>query len=319
MILLNSPRRPRGQNALGGHPTMQRNRFVRARAALLGLLLAAAGTTLAGPALGEAGLQRRHAAMQQQLANSPFRRPVVLESDEVGRRLEGDVYAVLDHPFAAVNAALTDQARWCAIMILHLNTKHCRHRTEGSSGVLEVRVGKKVEQPVHAATLLTFAWQTPVSSADYMQIQMLAGDGPFDTRDYRLLAEAVPLPGGRTFLHMGYAFSYSGASSLAMRLYLATIGHDKVGFTVVVPARDGAEPTYVGGMRGVVERNTMRYYLAIDAYLDSLQQPAGQQQEQRLRAWFDATEKFPRQLHEVEREAYLSMKRGEIARQAQNP
>jgi hypothetical protein len=69
-------------------------------------------------------------------------------------------------------------------------------------------------------------------------------------------------------------------------------------------------------MRGVAERNTMRYYLAIDAYLDSIALPAPQQLEKRLQAWFDATEKYPRQLREVDREAYLRMKRDEVRRQA---
>jgi hypothetical protein len=108
---------------------------------------------------------------------------------------------------------------------------------------------------------------------------------------------------------MGYALSYGTASSLAMRMYLGTIAHDKVGFT-----KAGSE--YVGGQRGVVERNTMRYYLAIDAYLRSLAAPAPQQLDQRLQSWFDATEKYPRQLHEVDRADYLRMKRKEVARQA---
>jgi hypothetical protein len=64
-----------------------------------------------------------------------------------------------------------------------------------------------------------------------------------------------------------------------------------------------------------MERNTMRYYLAIDAYLDSLKMPPAQQLESRLQAWFDATEKYPRQLHEVERDPYLQMKRVEVQRQ----
>jgi hypothetical protein len=83
-----------------------------------------------------------------------------------------------------------------------------------------------------------------------------------------------------------------------------------VGFTRTRSGDDG----FVGGMRGVVERNTMRYYMAIDAYLDSLALPGEQQVERRLQAWFDATEKFPRQLHEVEREDYLRMKRAELQR-----
>ena len=88
-----------------------------------------------------------------------------------------------------------------------------------------------------------------------------------------------------------------------------------MGFTVAEPARAGREPTYIGGMRGVVERNTMRYYLAINAYLDSLAAPPEKQLEKRFRDWFDATERYPKQLHEVDRDAYLRMKRNEYQRQ----
>ena len=114
------------------------------------------------------------------------------------------------------------------------------------------------------------------------------------------------------FLHMGYAFSYGGASNLAMRVYLNTVARDKVGFTRLPPA-----DRPVGGMRGVFERNTMRYYLAIESYLASLQLPPQQQLEHRLGAWFDATEKFSRQLHELERDEYLRMKRNEVRRQSE--
>jgi hypothetical protein len=69
----------------------------------------------------------------------------------------------------------------------------------------------------------------------------------------------------------------------------------------------------VRGMRGAMERNAMRYYLAIAVYVDSLQLPENERVSRRLQAWFDATERYPAQLHEVERNAYLTMKRDEIA------
>lgn len=64
-------------------------------------------------------------------------------------------------------------------------------------------------------------------------------------------------------------------------------------------------------MRGAIERNTMRYYLAIEAYLGSLSLPPAQQQEYRLTNWFAATERYP-QLYEITRQQYLSMKRDEL-------
>ena len=276
----------------------------RVLALLLGLFLLADGALAVG-ALGPVELRAHHASLAPQLAENAFGGPLVLQSEEAGRRIQGDVYAVLDHPFASVSAALADPGPWCEILILHLNTKYCRRNGE----VLDLRVGKKEEQKLDAATLLRFAWQPPTARPDYLLAQMVAAEGPYDTSDYLLLAEAVPLEGNRTLLHLGYALSYGSASSMAMRLYLATIARDKVGFT-----RAGSG--YVDGQRGVVERNTMRYYLAIDAYLRSLAAPPAQQLDQRLQAWFDATEKYPRQLHEVERADYLRMKRNEVARQS---
>ena len=65
----------------------------------------------------------------------------------------------------------------------------------------------------------------------------------------------------------------------------------------------------------MVERNTMRYYLAIDAYLAALTAPPKDQLEKRLQYWFNATEQYARQLHEVERNDYFEMKRKEYQRQ----
>jgi hypothetical protein len=284
----------------------------RAIAAALAALLLSLGVQAAG-LLGPAGLVARHAALGPQLAANAFGGPLVLQSDEPPRRIEGDVYAVLEHPFAPVSTALSDPGRWCEILILHLNTKYCRPAQVQGAQRVQLRVGRKEPQAVDAASLLDFAWRPPQARSEYFSVQMDAPEGPYDTRDYRLFAEAVPLAGGRTFLHLGYGMGYGGASRFAMQLYLGTIGRDKVGFTRV--QREGQEE-FVDGLRGVVERNTMRYYLAIDAYLDSLALPAGQQLEKRLQAWFDATERYPRQLHEVTRDAYLRMKRDEVQRQA---
>jgi len=103
---------------------------------------------------------------------------------------------------------------------------------------------------------------------------------------------------------------------IAMQSYLATIGRNKVGFSVTGRTAD-SQPVYMGGMRGVVERNTMRYYLAIETYLGALSVPASQQVEKRLNAWHAGVERYPVQLHELERDEYLAMKRKEIRRQQQ--
>jgi len=68
-----------------------------------------------------------------------------------------------------------------------------------------------------------------------------------------------------------------------------------------------------------VERNAMRYYLAIEAYLGSLSVPVAEQLDWRLRAWFAATDRFALQLHELDEGDYLAMKRSEVQRQQSGP
>ena len=114
---------------------------------------------------------------------------------------------------------------------------------------------------------------------------------------------AIPLDGGRTFMHLSYSYGYGTAGRMAMQAYLATAGSDKVGFTVTGKDAKG-QPIHIGGMRGAIERNAMRYYLAIDAYLESLRAPADQQVEKSIQTWFDATERYPRQLREMDRKTY---------------
>jgi len=267
----------------------------------------AASTEAGAPALLE-----KHAALAGQLAQNAYRRPLYLESFESANAVTGSAYAVLDSPFATVSSAFKSPRRWCEVLILHINTKYCHASADESPSLLNVNIGKKTEQPLEDAFALQFNYRLAVSSHDYLAAQLRSDKGPLGTNNYRIELQAVPLPDGKTFMHLRYSYGYGVTSRLAMQGYLATAGSGKVGFTQV---QRGSTSAYVDGMRGTVERNTMRYYLAIEAYLASLDKPPAQQLDARLRHWFDATEQYARQLHEVDKESYLAMKRAEYQRQ----
>ena len=281
------------------------------RAAWLAVALAFASTAQSQDA---PSLKAKHESLRQTLANNPFQRPVVLESTQNSGDLKGEVYAVVEQPFSVVGPALQGMDHWCELLILHINVKGCGAAGKPPAEVLSLVVGRKFDQPLDDGYKVDFAYAMPAASADYLRVQMAAETGPLSTRNYRLMLEAVPLDDKRSFLHMSYSYAYGTAARLAMQAYLSTAGRDKVGFSVTGKADDG-KPVYIDGVRGVVERNTMRYYLAIEAYLGSLAVPAGEQQERRLRDWFAATERHAQQLHEMERDDYLKMKRSELQRQ----
>ena len=116
---------------------------------------------------------------------------------------------------------------------------------------------------------------------------------------------------------MSYAYGYGFAGRVAMQTYLATIGSAEGRLHRARQEADG-KPVYQAGVLGLLERNTMRYYLAIDAYLSAYSLPAAEQPERRIREWYASTERYAEQLHEMEQNEYLDMKRKEMRRQQQS-
>jgi hypothetical protein len=261
-----------------------------------------------------ATLRARHAALQEKFANNQFGRPLVLESTQTSGDLKGDVYAVVDHPFPMVQQALQSAEHWCDILILHLNVKRCRAGS-GTAKTINLSVGRKFDQPIEDAYALNFAYRVVAATPDYLQVQLSADEGPLSTKNYRIQVEAVPVDAKRSVIHMSYAYGYGFAAKVAMQTYLSTIGSAKVGFTIL--ERKDGKPVYQAGVLGLLERNTMRYYLAIDAYLSAYSLPAGEQFEKRIREWYASTERYAQQLHEMEQNEYLDMKRKEMRRQQQ--
>jgi len=265
----------------------------------------------AAPDLLRAQFDALRAKAQGQLGD----KPVYLQSSEVADHMQGDVYALIDQPYANLRQGLARAEPWCGVLILHLNVKYCRAVT-GSAGQDELvaGVGRKFDQPLSSVYWVRFGFSLASASDSYFNAVLQAPSGPLSTRDYRIVLEAVPLSAGQTLLHMSYAYGYGTAARWAMQAYLATIGSDKRGFSVVGQGADG-RPQLVAGVRGVLERNTLRYYLAIDAWLSARAQSETELLPRSLQLWFSATERFAQQLHEIEREAYVEMKLREARRQ----
>jgi hypothetical protein len=273
-----------------------------------------AATTMSDAARAAEALRDRYAALRAQLEQSPFQRPLYLES-ATGREVsQGDVYARTDHLFATVSSSLTNPDNWCEVLLLHVNVKGCSTGTQGDHDVLRVAMGQKLDQAPEKTYDVDFTWSVTSSESGYVEAVLYAADGPFGTRDYRIALQAVAIEDGQTFLHLQYSVVYGRQARLAMGIYLATVGSHKVGFTMVTTSED-RPPQPVRGIRGAVERNVMRYYLAVDAYLAALSAPEPDRFEQSLGLWFDATEAYARQLHEMDRDTYLAMKRQERRRQ----
>jgi hypothetical protein len=258
-------------------------------------------------------LRARYVELTPQLEGSAIQRGLYLDSNDNSRAPRGDAYAVVDYPFAKVAAAFDQPANLCESLILHLNVQYCQAIASDAGPRLSAALGKKTNQPLEDTHRINFVYEVAASGADYTRVELSSREGPFDTSDYLIVLELVALDEQRAFMHLQYSYTQGFVTRWATAAYFATRGRDKVGFTWIY-AEDEA-PQLVRGIRGALERNTMRYYLAIDAYLQAQGSPAAQRFEQSLEHWFADTERFARQLHEVKHDDYIAMKRGQYLRQ----
>jgi hypothetical protein len=298
-----------------------RNLFLRRLPLLLaGALLACFGLAgaiaVAQPASAEA-LRAQFTALRAQDSGRLVDRPLYLRSADANGRMQGEVHALLDQPYDVLRRTLVRADAWCEILILHLNVKYCR-ATGAAPAELVAAMGRKTDQPLAEAFWLRASHRVAGDGDGYLQVSLQAPSGPMGMVDFQLALEAVPYTDRQSLLHLSYRYGYGTAARLAVQGYLGTLARDKVGFSVTGRDTDG-RPVLVDGVRGMLERNTMRYYLAFEAYLGAAALPPAQRLDKSLRDWFDATERYARQLHEVEREPYLAMKAREAQRQASEP
>jgi hypothetical protein len=260
-------------------------------------------------------LQTKRIELQPQLRNNVFKEPLYLNSHQGDNRVEGDIYAEVPNSFTDVTAAFKSASAVCGLLILHLNVRACHASGSGGNETVNMSLGPKRALTSGELYRITYALRLEVAEASYFRTTMRAAKGPLGTRDYRILFEAMPIDSKRSFVHLGYSYGYGAMAKMAMDLYLATAGRSKIGFTIIGQSPDG-QPIHVRGERGSLERNVMRYYLALLAYSSVTSGSPRKKMEARLRKWFALTERYPAQLHELNLNEYLEEKRGEMARAA---
>ncbi|WP_126453612.1 hypothetical protein [Sulfuriflexus mobilis] len=255
-------------------------------------------------------LLKKYEQIETTLQDNVFGLPVHVESNGDNGTMRGDVFGIIPHAFSTVRDALGTPANWCEMVPRHLNVKACTYRHLDGECRLTLYSGRKFYEKADDVYLLDYRYQLGAKQKDYFYITLNAEEGPLDTGNYLITAEAIPLGESSTFIHFSYSYDHGFITGLAMTGYFATLASDKIGFTVVDKHDDG-EPVYVDGVRGVIERNAIRYYFVIQSFLDTLSTPERGRFEARLNNWFDLTERYHAQLYEMDKKDYLKYKRNE--------
>lgn len=292
--------------------------MIGGRVVLLGLLSVAstgvwASQTDAGDAaVGATALAARFQALGTEpgLGGLPLHARIEEHKGLVG----GEFHAVIEGRFQDVATTLRHGAEWCEIASLHLNIKACTHEPRGDLTRLTFYTGTKYYLSPQLSRAYVYDLRVETQETGYLALGLLPDAERRATGAYPLVVELIAVGKNRSFLRVHYRQQLATWARLAADGYFATFGRSKVGFSVTGTDREG-RPVYTRDLAGAIERNAVRYYLAVQAYLESLDSPPDKRIEQRRNRWFDLTERYSLQLREIDMAAYLENKKKERQQQ----
>jgi len=207
---------------------------------------------------------------------------------------------------------LLQPAEWCEFIPLHLNIKACGFTETNQKNVVRFYAGVKDYVTPDDAHLLQLSFDAKKEN-DVFSADLFAADGPLDSTNIRFSIRAIDAEGeGGSGVYVEFELSSEpGLTNTLARVYLATIARKKIGFSIKGETWSG-KPKYVGGQRGAIERNLVRYLMAIETYFDTAAQFSGLSPDdlykQRIDRWYDRTDQYRRQLYELPRTEYISNK-----------
>lgn len=238
---------------------------------------------------------------------------VRIVTSESGNSVNMQINIVADgENFQNLAEPLSKIDNWCKFKSLHLNIKACVYEIEGEDQRITFYTGRKEYQTPKQAESLTLGFDSTLDK-ELLNVDLFAKTGPFGTKNYRIELDMISTGKG-IYAEFRISQEINFLVRSAMSAYLNTIGRDKVGFTITGYDQDN-NPVYVDGIQGMSERNLIRYLLAIDVYMRTLDDNDTDIFMKRAAMWFDATEKYALQLREVSREDYLDAKRREYDNQ----
>ena len=253
-------------------------------------------------------LYLKYSEIGSNLADSPFGVPIHIETSFSENKFRCYVYGIIDQEFHNLSLLLRDSMNLCEILLLHTNIKSCTVSiTEKGSIFMTIYCGKKKYQQPEDTSNITLKYEVPVDELDYFLVRLSGKKGPFMTRNHLIRIDAVPLQRQKTFIRLSYEYDTGLTMESALGVYYATLGRKKVGFTIIGKDK-GGNPVYVKGNQGLIERNSVRFYFAVQAFMETFEVEKDIRFNKRIHYWYSLVSQCPRQLYELPEKEYIENK-----------
>jgi hypothetical protein len=235
-----------------------------------------------------------------------------LEDNSTKRHKSGSAAMYFPQNIGEMADRLAELSNWCELLSLHLNIKACTF--DSSKSELTVFLGRKFYQTPEQAYKLVYKFRT-IKHDNYFAVMMSAKKGPIGTSDFNFDFEILDL-NGKSFSRLHLSNRQSLISSIVANIYLSTAAKAKSGISIIGYNDDGS-PAYTSGETASFERNILRYYFAISAFLQNINISVDKQRHVlQLNTWYAQTTNYP-QLYEIQHVEYVSTKTRERVNQTE--
>ena len=237
--------------------------------------------------------------LAQSIAEPPIHQPfpIAVQSELDGDLARVAVSARIPVAFTELQTFYRNDDAWCQGFFANVYVKACYKNGK----LLRIFYDNNDEyQDLGDAFQFDYQVVEQTLNNQHLYISLRADSGPLGSEDYRLSIEAEAQSDSHTVLRLVYQSRYGFIARSALFVYLKTLGRDKIGFS-----RDQqAQP--VAGVRGILERNAMRYLLALCAYFSN--QNAVKPLANTLKNWHDYATVFSQELQEIDWSDYQKLK-----------
>jgi len=234
--------------------------------------------------------------------------PIYLETVQKEKVLNVNLLGLFPFKFSDVAEVVARPASYCEFLPLMLNVKSCVITEINPVTRMKFYVAGKHYTPPLASYRIHAVFRLVDRTSEKIRIRLESEEDSAGKTGYDVDLVAIPLE-GQTLLYLKSRYAPGRVTRMATNTYVNVFAHDKPGFTEI--QKPGGEKKLITGFPAVIERSSVRAYLALKAYMINFHLPPAKRFEACLGTWYDLNRPYKKQLYELERDEYLQIKRRE--------
>lgn len=280
------------------------------------MLLIGALAPVQARAVGNAeteGLVQQYLAASQQSPGLAKGLPIHLFTRQEKNRLTVKLIGVMPYSYTEVASVLSQPQSYCEFLPLMFNVKSCIVAEQNPQTQIRYYVAGKHYNPPLTSFRINSVYRLLQYKGDFLSVNLESDEDSLGSSQYRVELRAIPY-NGQTLISVNSLYAPGRLTRMATYTYINVFARNKPGFTMV-KQDDAAKPSPITGFPAIIERSSVRAYLALKSLLTNRHLRPEQQFEARLRTWYDLNSPYNKQLYELDRNQYLDIKRRERANQ----